>query len=159
MILQTIHLHCTRNTHFSSGKVLTLPQTGLQIDMAGIFKGHALGFQKALLFRPSRCQTTGMVDHPVARVAKISAGISFFVPEILETEKDIILDYMKKNENLRIYEFMFHEIYRRKEHCPFSSIKVMRSASPSKSSPMSQCRAVTKSLICCWLIASKGFGS
>lgn len=58
----------------------------------------------------------GMCDRSMSAIAKISAGISFFVPEILETEKDIILDYMKKNENLRIYEFMFHEIYRRKEH-------------------------------------------
>ena len=65
---------------FLPGKGLTLPQTGLQIDVAGIFEGHALGFQKALLFRPSRRQTTGMVDHPVARVSPEMFGLSQYQP-------------------------------------------------------------------------------
>lgn len=58
----------------------------------------------------------GMCDQSMSAVARISANLSFFVPELLASEHSVIKKYIDENDELKIYEFMLNEIYRGKKH-------------------------------------------
>lgn len=49
-------------------------------------------------------------------IAEYNAKTSFVVPELLQSDYSVIEEFMNKNEGLRIYETMFKEMFRIKEH-------------------------------------------
>lgn len=49
-------------------------------------------------------------------IADYNAKTSFVIPELLESDYSIIEDYMKKNADLKVFEKMFKEIFRVKDH-------------------------------------------
>lgn len=49
-------------------------------------------------------------------IAEYNAKTSFVIPELLQSDYSVIEDFMDKNEGLRIYEKMFKEMFRVKEH-------------------------------------------
>lgn len=49
-------------------------------------------------------------------IAKVSASMSFFTPELLEAPEEKILSYIKEEPALNIYEFMLKDALREKAH-------------------------------------------
>ena len=49
-------------------------------------------------------------------VAKVSAALSFFTPEVLKHDKSLIDEYISSNDNLKKYHFYFETLFREKDH-------------------------------------------
>jgi len=64
--------------------------------------------------RNSRYQA--MIDKCQSLIAKASAAMSFFTPELLAIPEDIILNYIKDEPRLHTYEFAIKDTLREKEH-------------------------------------------
>ncbi len=58
----------------------------------------------------------GMSDKINGSLAKISALMSFFTPELLACSEEKILGYIEENPSLEIYRFALIRIFRQKEH-------------------------------------------
>lgn len=52
----------------------------------------------------------------IALLTKVSEKTSFFIPEILATDEDVIADYMNEDSELKEYNQMFKDILRKKNH-------------------------------------------
>lgn len=57
-----------------------------------------------------------MTDRINTDLAKVSAAMSFFTPELLETPEEVIAGYLAENENLAIYKHALHCLFREKAH-------------------------------------------
>ena len=57
-----------------------------------------------------------MDDKCGSAIAKVSASMSFFTPELLEASEDTILGYIAENEGLKQYEFLLKSALKEKEH-------------------------------------------
>ncbi len=49
-------------------------------------------------------------------LAKISASMSFFTPELMALPEETIEAFLQEQEDLKVYEYMFRNILRRREH-------------------------------------------
>lgn len=61
-------------------------------------------------------QYQAMNDKCSSALAKISAAMSFFTPELLEASEEKILNYIAEVEGLRQYEFLLRAALKEKEH-------------------------------------------
>jgi len=57
-----------------------------------------------------------MTDRINTDLAKVSASMSFFTPELLETPQDVIEEYLAENEGLSIYKHAMDSLFREKAH-------------------------------------------
>ena len=57
-----------------------------------------------------------MTDRINTDLAKVSATMSFFTPELLETPEDIIRGYLDENQGLAIYRHAMDSLFREKAH-------------------------------------------
>lgn len=57
-----------------------------------------------------------MDDKCGSAIAKVSAAMSFFTPELLEAPEEKILAYIKECEDLKQYEFLLKDVLREKKH-------------------------------------------
>ena len=57
-----------------------------------------------------------MADRSQTLIAKVSAAMSFFTPEFLESDKDIIMKYLDENQGLKKYDYVIKVMLREKEH-------------------------------------------
>ena len=57
-----------------------------------------------------------MDDKCGSAIAKISASLSFFAPELLEAEPETIQKYIAENPKLELYRFALEDALREKEH-------------------------------------------
>lgn len=57
-----------------------------------------------------------MDDKCGSAIAKVSASMSFFTPELLEASEETILGYIKEEEGLKQYEFLLKSALKEKEH-------------------------------------------
>lgn len=58
----------------------------------------------------------GMTDKSMSAIASVSAGLSFFTPEILAADSDRILGFVEENDDLKTYEFVIRDTLRLKKH-------------------------------------------
>lgn len=61
-------------------------------------------------------ESQAMVDKSETTIAKISAFMSFFTPELLSSEEGTIEKFMSENPDLKKYEFLLETILREKKH-------------------------------------------
>lgn len=57
-----------------------------------------------------------LLGNATAAITEFSSSTSFFVPELLESEKETIDEYIEKNKELKTYAFMLDEIFQQKAH-------------------------------------------
>jgi oligoendopeptidase F len=57
-----------------------------------------------------------MTDRINTDLAKVSAAMSFFTPELLETPEDVIRGYLEENQGLAIYRHAMDSLFREKAH-------------------------------------------
>jgi oligoendopeptidase F len=57
-----------------------------------------------------------MTDRINTDLAKVSASMSFFTPELLETPEEVIAGYLAENESLAIYKHAMDCLFREKAH-------------------------------------------
>jgi oligoendopeptidase F len=57
-----------------------------------------------------------MTDRINTDLAKVSAAMSFFTPELLETPENVIQGFLKENEGLGIYKHAMDSLFREKTH-------------------------------------------
>ncbi|MEG0918379.1 MAG: oligoendopeptidase F [Anaerovoracaceae bacterium] len=57
-----------------------------------------------------------MCDKSGQIIAKVSANTSFFLPELTETDSNILLLYLEESPKLKTYEFLIKDVLREKEH-------------------------------------------
>lgn len=57
-----------------------------------------------------------MTDRIGAEIAKVSATMSFFTPELLETPFETIQGYLDENKELSVYQHAMDSLFRQKEH-------------------------------------------
>lgn len=57
-----------------------------------------------------------MCDKAQTYAAQVGALMSFFTPELLETDEKVLLSYINENKELEIYKFMITDILREKAH-------------------------------------------
>lgn len=57
-----------------------------------------------------------MCDRANAAIAKISAAMSFFTPELLEIPEEKLLGFIAEEDELKIYEFLIKDTLRMKAH-------------------------------------------
>ena len=57
-----------------------------------------------------------MTDRINTDLAKVSASMSFFTPELLETPQEVIDGYLAENEGLSIYKHAMDSLFREKAH-------------------------------------------
>lgn len=57
-----------------------------------------------------------MNDKCSSAIAKVSASMSFFTPELLEASEETILGYINENQGLKQYEFLLKSALKEKEH-------------------------------------------
>lgn len=57
-----------------------------------------------------------MNDKCGSAIAKVSASMSFFTPELLEASEDKIMGFIDENADLKEYEFMLKSVLREKAH-------------------------------------------
>ncbi|MEG0291231.1 MAG: oligoendopeptidase F [Anaerovoracaceae bacterium] len=58
----------------------------------------------------------GMCDKSGQIIAKVSANMSFFVPELIAADEKQLLDFLSNEEGLKVYEFVIKDILREKAH-------------------------------------------
>ncbi|MDY5739010.1 MAG: hypothetical protein SPK45_03590, partial [Anaerovoracaceae bacterium] len=57
-----------------------------------------------------------MLDRVQALIAKLSASMAFFVPEILQSDEDKVMEYIDNKPELQQYKFSISTILREKAH-------------------------------------------
>lgn len=57
-----------------------------------------------------------MTDKCQTIIAQVSAAMSFFTPELLDTPEDTLLSYIEEEAGLKQYEFVIRDVLREKEH-------------------------------------------
>lgn len=57
-----------------------------------------------------------MNDKAQGAIAKISTEMSFFTPELLASDEEKIMEFINSKEELKIYEFMIKDMFRKKNH-------------------------------------------
>jgi len=57
-----------------------------------------------------------MLDKVQMMIAKVSAAMSFFTPELLSTSEDTLLSYLEKEPKLAVYDFLLRDLLREKQH-------------------------------------------
>jgi oligoendopeptidase F len=57
-----------------------------------------------------------MTDRINTDLAKVSARMSFFTPELLETPEEVITGYLAENEGLAVYQHALESLFREKAH-------------------------------------------
>ncbi len=57
-----------------------------------------------------------MCDRANVAIAKVSAAMSFFTPELLEIPESRLLDFIDEEDGLKIYEFLIKDTLRMKAH-------------------------------------------
>ena len=57
-----------------------------------------------------------MNDKAQGAIAKISTEMSFFTPELLASDEEKIMEFINSKEELKIYEFMIKDMFRKKAH-------------------------------------------
>ena len=57
-----------------------------------------------------------MLDKVNMIIAKVSAAMSFFTPELLSASEDTILGYLQEEPKLATYEFLLRDLLREKQH-------------------------------------------
>lgn len=57
-----------------------------------------------------------MCDKAETSISQISAQMSFFTPELMEQDSDKLMAMLDEKEELKIYSFMFENMFREKEH-------------------------------------------
>jgi len=57
-----------------------------------------------------------MTDRINTELAKVSAAMSFFTPELLETPEEVIQRYLAENQGLAIYKHALDSLFREKAH-------------------------------------------
>jgi len=57
-----------------------------------------------------------MATRAEGMAVKISSAVSFIVPEILSIDEQLIMEYIEKNEGLKLYKKHFKDILRSKPH-------------------------------------------
>lgn len=58
----------------------------------------------------------GMCDKAQSAISKINANMSFFTPELLESSKDVIDEFIDQLPQLSQYKFLIDDMFREKEH-------------------------------------------
>lgn len=58
----------------------------------------------------------GMTDKSMSVIASVSAALSFFTPELLSSDEDMLLGYIEENDKLKTYEFVIRDALRQKKH-------------------------------------------
>lgn len=61
-------------------------------------------------------QYQSLCDKAQVALSKISTKTAFFVPEILEHDEAEVMNMVKSNDNLKIYTFMFEDIFKDRPH-------------------------------------------
>lgn len=64
----------------------------------------------------SNSKYSGMSDRCVSAISAIYGSFSFFTPELLEADEELIYKYVEENENLGTYEFLIKDMFRGKKH-------------------------------------------
>lgn len=57
-----------------------------------------------------------MHDRSKQSIAKISAALSFITPELISLPGETLLSYLEREPRLQVYEHMFHNLLRQKDH-------------------------------------------
>lgn len=57
-----------------------------------------------------------MTDRAQSLIARTSASASFFTPELLEIDEELLWNYLNQSEDLRIYTHVIKQILREKKH-------------------------------------------
>jgi oligoendopeptidase F len=57
-----------------------------------------------------------MTDRINTDLAKVSASMSFFTPELLETPEEVITGYLEENDDLAVYKHAMQSLFREKVH-------------------------------------------
>jgi oligoendopeptidase F len=57
-----------------------------------------------------------MTDRIGTEIAKVSAAMSFFTPELLETPVEVIMGHLHENQELAVYQHAMDALFRQKEH-------------------------------------------
>ena len=57
-----------------------------------------------------------MLDKVNMVIAKVSAAMSFFTPELLSAPEETLLSYLEMEPKLAVYKFMLHDLLREKQH-------------------------------------------
>ncbi len=58
----------------------------------------------------------GMTDKSMSAIAAVSASLSFFTPELLSADDDVLTGYIEDNSDLKTYEFVIRDSIREKKH-------------------------------------------
>lgn len=58
----------------------------------------------------------GMTDKCMSVIAAVSTYTAFFTPELLAADEEVLLNYVKENEDLKVYEFVIRDSLRQKKH-------------------------------------------
>lgn len=58
----------------------------------------------------------GMTDKCMSVVAAVSTSTAFFTPELISADEDVLLNFIKDNEDLKVYEFVIRDALRQKRH-------------------------------------------
>lgn len=57
-----------------------------------------------------------MCDRAQGLIAETSAFLSFFVPELLEMQEDVLKRFMSENEGIKVYSHLINDLIRQKDH-------------------------------------------
>ncbi len=58
----------------------------------------------------------GMTDKSMSVIAAVSANLSFFTPELLAADEELLLKYIEECDDLKTYEFVIKDALREKKH-------------------------------------------
>ncbi len=64
----------------------------------------------------ANAENQGRYDRLVVLHSEISAVSSFIIPEILSAKREKVFSYLKENDELKIYEHMFEDLFRTEKH-------------------------------------------
>lgn len=104
-----------------SGKVAKDPDTLLAAlkDRSEIWQKVEKAFVYARMRRDEDNRVEkyqAMCDSAYATLSRISALMSFFTPELLDSPAETVLSYIDKNPDLEIYRFYLTDLFREKDH-------------------------------------------
>lgn len=61
-------------------------------------------------------QYQAMNEKAQVLISRVSAAMSFFIPEILETEESLLLSFLENTASLQVYDFAIRDLIRQKKH-------------------------------------------
>ena len=64
----------------------------------------------------SQARYQALVDQCTSVIAAVSAAMSFFSPELLASDEDKVMGFIKENDELAVYDFAIRDAFRLKEH-------------------------------------------